>query len=287
MHSTQTKTKALTSILILFLLCSIVEYIEFLYIRSDQTILADNILTKLFCIAIILLGMKVYHLKANDIGFRNTHILRNVGLGLALGILTFTISYGIEIFIVWMQGNFVGVSLYITNFGLQGATSEVSLSLLAVLICILVNIINVIAEEGLFRGLFLKLGSDAFGFKKANWIQASLFGCWHIVMVALGVYDGFITPLEAIIMSIGYVLLAGILALEWGTCVAMSGVLWIGIGEHFFNNFIGNLLHVVSTTGIDELQILRIVLSNVLSLAIVLFISKHKKKQCQREKAEP
>ena len=49
------------------------------------------------------------------------------------------------------------------------------------------------------------------------------------------------------------------------------------VAEHFFNNFIGNILHVVSATGIDELQIVRIVLSNVLSLIIVIGISKRKR----------
>ncbi|MBQ1593865.1 MAG: hypothetical protein II077_17645 [Treponema sp.] len=56
----------------------------------------------------------------------------------------------------------------------------------------------------------------------------------------------------------------------------MSGVLWVGLSEHIFNNFIGNFLHVVSTSGTDEYQIVRIVISNFLSLGIVLLINKKK-----------
>ena len=52
----------------------------------------------------------------------------------------------------------------------------------------------------------------------------------------------------------------------------MTGVLWGGLSEHFYNNFIGNFLHVVSSIGTDEFQIIRIVLSNFLSLGIVLLI---------------
>ena len=81
---------------------------------------------------------------------------------------------------------------------------------------------------------------------------------------------------QAIVFAIGYVVLAGILAIEWGTCVNMTGVLWVGLSEHFFNNFIGNFLHVVSTSGTDEFQIIRIVISNFLSLGIVLLVSKRK-----------
>ena len=96
-------------------------------------------------------------------------------------------------------------------------------------------------------------------------------------MCVLGVYDGQMSVIQAIVFAIGYVVLAGILAIEWGTCVSMTGVLWVGLSEHFFNNFIGNILHVVSTTGTDEFQIIRIVLSNFLSLGIVLLINKKNK----------
>ena len=79
-------------------------------------------------------------------------------------------------------------------------------------------------------------------------------------------------------MAVGYVLLAGVLAYEWGLCISLTGTIWAGVFEHFFNNFITNSLHMVTDTGIDEMQILRIVLSNVLSLAFVLMLSKHAKR---------
>ena len=56
-------------------------------------------------------------------------------------------------------------------------------------------------------------------------LQAFLFGIWHIVMCVLGVYDGQMSVGQAVIFAVGYVVLAGILALEWGTCVSMTGVL--------------------------------------------------------------
>lgn len=175
--------------------------------------------------------------------------------------------------------------MYITNFGLTGATNEMSLSITAVVICMLGNIINVLAEEGLFRGLILKVLSDNWGFRIGNYTQAFLFGVWHIISCVVGVKDGSMTIGMAIVFAVGYVILAGILAVEWGICVNMTGVLWVGMFEHFFNNFTSNVLHVLSIGdgGIieaDNLQILRIVLSNILSLIIVLCIymrKKHKK----------
>lgn len=273
----RTKKQILYTVGILFVLCSIVEYIEFLFVRTEQTIIADNVFTKIFCIIATLVVMKINRIKIQDAGFKNNKVIKYLGCGLGLGILTFAISYGVEYFILIAAGKAPHLEVYITNFGLTGATSEVSLSAMAVIICIVVNIINVIAEEGLFRGFILKVVSEKCNFKVANMTQAILFGVWHIVMCVLGVYDGQMTIPVALVFGIGYVILAGILGIEWGICVNMTGVIWMCVAEHFFNNFIGNILHVVSATGIDEFQIVRIVLSNVLSLIMVIGINRKRK----------
>lgn len=274
----RTKKQILYTVGILFVLCSIVEYIEFLFVRTEQTIIADNVFTKIFCIIATLVAMKINRIKIQDVGFKNNKVIKYLGCGLGLGILTFAISYGVEYVILIAAGKAPHLEVYITNFGLTGATSEVSLSAMAVIICIVVNIINVIAEEGLFRGFILKVVSEKCNFKVANMTQAILFGVWHIVMCVLGVYDGQMTIPVALVFGVGYVILAGILGIEWGICVNMTGVIWMCVAEHFFNNFIGNILHVVSTTGIDEFQIIRVVLSNVLSLIMVIGINRRKRK---------
>ncbi len=272
----KSKKEIIRIISILIVVTTILKYIEFLFIRTDQTIIADNVITKIFCIIATLLAMKICGLKLSDIGLKNKNTFKYIGCGLGLGIFTFAISYGLEMLVLASQGKEPRLSAFITNFGLSGATSEFSLSIQALIICVIVNIINVLAEEGMFRGFILKTVTEHWGFKTGNHVQAFLFGIWHIVMCVLGVYDGQMSVVQAIVFAIGYVVLAGILAIEWGTCVNMTGVLWVGLSEHFFNNFIGNFLHVVSTSGTDEFQIIRIVISNFLSLEIVLLISKRK-----------
>lgn len=272
-------SSVIIKIAVLFCFCSIVEYIEFLFIRTDQTIIADNIGTKLFCILAIVVMLKYSKLSFADIGFRTKKIIKSILSGLALGVITFGISYFVEILILRSQGHSVSLKFFVSNFALTGAATQVTATFAALFICIAVNIINVFAEEGLFRGIILRLGTDHFGFSIANWIQAVLFGLWHLVMVVIGVYDGLMNIPTAIVMSIGYVVLAGILGLEWGICVSISGTLWVGMAEHFFNNFIGNTLHVVTENGTDELQIARIVLSNILSLVMVLIVNRRIKKK--------
>ena len=256
------KTRVIITIAAVYVICSIVKYIEFFFIQTDRTFIADNVICKIFSIIVLAVVLAIWKLSFKKIGFDLSRIWKNMFYGFALGISTFAISYLVEILILFAQGKTVRLGFYVTNFALSGATNAVELSLLALLICIAGNIINVVAEEGLFRGLFLQLAKKPFGLKKANFIQALLFG---------------MNIPTAIVMTIGYIVLAGILALEWGTCVFMTGVLWVGVFEHFFNNFIGNTLHVITETGTDELQIARIVLSNILSLTVVLLLNSRKK----------
>ena len=271
------KTRVIITIVAVYVICSVVKYIEFFFIQTDQTFIADNVICKIFSIIVLAAVLAIWKLSFKKIGFDLSRIWKNMFYGFALGIITFAVSYLLEILTLFAQGKNVRLGFYVTNFALSGATNTVDLSISALLICMAGNIINVVAEEGLFRGLFLYLAKEPFGFRKANFIQALLFGTWHFVSVALELRNGTMTIPTAIVMTVGYIILAGILALEWGTCVSMTGVLWVGVFEHYFNNFIGNTLHVITETGTDELQIARIVLSNIMSLTVVLLLNRRKK----------
>ena len=278
----KSKKNILWPLVIMFVICFVIKDIEFLFIKTDSTFIGENIICKIVCIIATVITAYKLGYKLPDIGFKNRNVLRYAICGLGLGIVTFAISYGIELMILAISGANPKLSFYTTNFGLTGATNEISLSFTSVVICVVGNVVNVLAEEGLFRGIILKGASDIWGFRTGNFIQALLFGFWHVITCVLGVIDGSMTIGMAFVFAIGYVVLAGILAVEWGTCVNMTGVLWVGMFEHFFNNFVSNALHVLSTgtDGIieaDNMQILRIVLSNILSLTIVLIVNSCKK----------
>ena len=280
----KSKKTVIWTLVVLFVICSVIKDIEFLYIKTDSTFIGENVICKIVCIIATVIAVKKLGYRLSDIGFRNKKVMKYALCGFGLGIVTFAISYSIEMIFLIAQGAAPKLSLYITNFAIGGTTNEISLSITAVIICVLGNVINVVAEEGLFRGIMLKAVSDKWGFKTGNFIQALLFGFWHIISCILGVRDGSMTITMAIVFGFGYVVLAGILAIEWGTCVAMTSVLWVGMFEHFFNNFISNALHVLSVgeggvVEVDNMQIIRIVLSNILSLTIVLLVNRAKKKR--------
>lgn len=96
----KTKGQIVGIIAVMVLVCTVIKYIEFLFIRTDQTIIADNVITKLTCIAAFVMVCRLCGLKASDIGFKNVQVLKRVGCGLGLGICTFAVSYGVELQII-------------------------------------------------------------------------------------------------------------------------------------------------------------------------------------------
>lgn len=141
------------------------------------------------------------------------------------------------------------------------------------MLCVLFNVINVWMEEGVFRGLFIKTLSEAKPFIQANFIAALLFGIWHIIMPVRSFINGEMTFAEMVLLGIGYTILAGMMGIKWGLLYRAAGNIWVGLGDHLFNNTVAtNMLHVISPTGADELQIIRIMAAQIISLAFVLII---------------
>ena len=81
-----------------------------------------------------------------------------------------------------------------------------------------------------------------------------------------------------IAMSLGYIVLSGIMGIKWGLLYKMTGSIWMGLADHFFNNCLfTNLLHVVTSTGVDEMQIARVLIGQLTSFIAVLLYMKVKK----------
>ena len=139
-----------------------------------------------------------------------------------------------------------------------------------VLICIAFNIINVWMEEGVFRGLFAKF-LESISYIKVVFLIAFLFGVWHWVMPFRDYLEGKSSLPTLLIMGIGYIILAGIMSIKWSLLYKLTGSLWMGLGDHLFNNVIvTNLVHVISNNEADGMQIVRILIGQLISFTIVL-----------------
>ena len=67
------------------------------------------------------------------------------------------------------------------------------------------------------------------------------------------------------------------MGIKWGLLYQLSGTVWIGLADHFFNNcVVTNLLHVVTNEGVDDLQILRVLIGELTSFIAVFIYTKVK-----------
>ena len=270
--------RPIKSSIIIFLICLVFRMIEYFVIKTDETFISENFIHKVIGIVILYFVLKNINYKFKDIGFSKRNWIKQVLLGLILGLICFTISYVVEYIVLALSNKEPKLSIFVTGFSITGNDVKHT-ELIYFILCILFNIINVFMEEGIFRGLFIKIISNKENFVKANLIAALLFGVWHFVMPIRSLINGDMTVISAIIMMIGYIILSGMMSIKWGLLYKMTGSLWVGIGDHLFNNVITNLLHIVCGTEVDELQIVRILIAQLISfISIVVLYNKYRKR---------
>ena len=279
-----TKYKSDSLCIAIFTLCLAARFIEYFLIETDRTAIGENVLHKAAGIIILALALKRVNLTWSDIGFQRNGFVSSILKGLLLGSVCFIISFGLELAILALQGNPAHLEIYISSFSLTGSGIK-NTDFVFFLLCVVFNVINVWMEEGIFRGLFIKILSETKSFMQANFIAAFLFGIWHIVMPVRSCMDGEMSFTAMVLMSIGYIILAGIMGIKWGLLYHMTGNIWTGLGDHLFNNTVAtNMLHVISLNGADELQIVRIMAVQLISFTFVLaiYVYKSRKKRVNR-----
>lgn len=73
---------------------------------------------------------------------------------------------------------------------------------------------------------------------------------------------------------------AGLMGIKWALMYRMTGSLYAGMADHFFNNCIAtNLLHLSTESGTDELMIVRVLIAQLLSFAVVIAFWMKRKKE--------
>lgn len=261
--------KPILSCSLIFVVCSLARIFEYFYIRTDDTFLSENFLHKLFGILLLWGILSICKLRWKDIGFTSKGIMSGVGKGLLFGLVCSIFAYVVEcLTLFFLHGN-VHLSFYASGFSLTNEKGSQA-GILFILLSVLFNLINVWMEEGIFRGLFTKI-LEGISYRKSLFFIAFLFGIWHLVMPLRDYLQGESSLLNLIAMGIGYVILAGMMSIKWSLLYKMTGSLWLGLGDHLFNNLASNLVHVVSNSEVDSLQIVRILLWQLLSFAIVLW----------------
>ena len=259
---------------LIFIVCLIVHAAEVFFIRTDETVFAECFINKVFGIAVLFVLLKLMRQKWSDIGFKRLRFIPDCLKGFLICAVFYTIGFAAEFITLYAQGNPGHLEFFVTGFSLTGdVTKQTGAGF--VLMCVAFNVINVWMEEGLFRGFFITYLKEKTGAKGALFIAALLFGLWHLVTPVRSVLDGQMTLPEFAVMSIGYVVLSALMGIKWGMLYEYSGSVWIGLADHFFNNcVVTNLLHVVTSSGVDEYQIMRVLIGELTSLvAVVVYVN--------------
>ena len=272
------KKNNLKNSIIIFLICLLVHAIEVILIRTDETFFAECFINKVFGIIVLFILLYLLKWKWKDIGFKKEGILKNILKGFLLCTVFYSLGFLIEFIILSLQGNPAHLEFFVTGFSLTGNVVKQT-GILVVLMCIFFNIINVWMEEGLFRGFYITYLSKQYDIKKTIYIAAFLFGVWHLATPLRNLIDGDMNLLSFIVMSIGYVILSMVMGIKWGYLYKMTGSIWMGMADHFFNNcVITNLLHVVTQSGVDEFQIARVLIGELTSFIAVMLYMKNRNK---------
>lgn len=263
-------SKAVLISVLIFVICGFARIAEYFWIRTDETFLAENFIHKVFGIVVLAVTLLIAKLSWKDIGFTKDKLAKNVFRGLALAASCFFVAYLAEVILLYFMNGNVKLAVYTSGFSLNGEAVKQS-GIGFVLLCIVFNIINVWMEEGVFRGLFSRLLSDSMSFGGTAFFSAFLFGIWHWVMPMRDFVEGNSSVGNLLVMGIGYIILSGIMGIKWSMLYKLTGSLWMGLGDHLFNNVVvTNLLHVISNGEADSMQIVRILIGQLISFVLVM-----------------
>lgn len=269
MEKKQKKQNVLTAVLAIYFICYGFRIFEYFILRTDKTWVGEAVVHKLTGIVILFAAVGFLRETLADIGLARKGGLRNIGKGLFFGIGVFIIAYAVEIMMAIAGGTFVSLQVYVSTYAVDqnlGHRTE----WLFFIICIVGNMVNVFMEEGIFRGLFQKILEKKYSFMCSALIASVLFGLWHIVGPIRNYFDG-VSGVEGMIANaIMLTVTSALVGFKFALLTKLTGSLYMAMGDHFVNNTIVNILHVVSETGVDEMMFVRITIAQSVSFLLVL-----------------
>lgn len=262
------KEKILSVVVFIYMICFILRIFEYFLLRTDETFWGEAFIHKLLGIIILFATLKIYGFQPAEIGFAKKGVLRRLTEGVVFGLIVFVPAYFTEMIIASIQGNFETLAVYVSAYSVNGTIGRQT-GLLFFLICIAGNIINVIMEEGLFRGFFQNMLERKHAFLLSAAIASSLFGLWHIMAPVRSYCDGTMNRSGFIANAVLLVTTSALVGFKFALMTRLTGSLYMAMGHHFTNNAVVNMLHVVSSTGTDSLMIVRISIAQSISFIIV------------------
>lgn len=279
------KERVLSIVSLAYLLLFLFRILDYFLLRTDQTFWGEAFVHKLIGIGILLLLLKRYGFTAEEIGFVKDKILANLLKGLLFGVSVFVLAYLVEILALVFRGKLESLDVYVSAYAVNGNIGNQTAPIFFI-ICIVGNVINVVMEEGVFRGLFQRLLEKRYSFIIAAVIASLLFGLWHIMAPMRNYYDGTMGLGGLLANMLMLAAISSLVGFKFAMLTRLTGSLYMAMGDHFVNNTIVNMLHVVSSTGVDECMIMRVAIAQSVSFIYVCiwYIIKYRKGRISENK---
>jgi membrane protease YdiL (CAAX protease family) len=253
--------------ILLMLIALIFRLIDIFLLRLDER-LGEIILSKTLGFLLVLLFVWAIGQKPGSIGFHGRRLGEGLLIGVVITVLPFVVAYAVEWIVLGQMGQAPRLL-----FAAIDPKAGVTGGLLFALWLVTGNFVNSFMEEGLFRGVMLNLNRMRLSFAKSNWLQAGLFGAWHLVWVVKWYQSGIVSTPGEIGMGIVANFLPQIcLGLVWGYAYLKTDNLWTAWIAHTLTNTTLNLLHVATLDAMDPGMSIRMTTFSIASLLTMFLI---------------
>lgn len=251
--------------LALLAIALIFRLIDIFVLRLDER-LGEIILSKALGFILVVLFVWLAGRKLRDIGLHSKGLAQSLFIGTVVTLLALIAGYTLELLV--LSGS--GASL---QFAAIDPKAGVSGGFLFAVWLVLGNFVNSFMEEGLFRGVMIPLFRTRLSIWQTNWLQAILFGAWHLTWALKWYQTGRIeTPGEIAMGVVVNFFPQILLGLVWGYMFLKTGNLWTSWIAHTLTNTTLNLLHIVTDGGMDGGISLRMTAYSIVALLCMLLV---------------
>lgn len=263
--------KILNSVVLIYIICLVFRLFEYFVLKTDSSIIGEAVVHKIAGIIVLIFTARYFNYNSLKIGFSNNLKAVKLFTGVIFGLICFAIAYTIEVSIAKASCSYLGLGLYVTSYSISGNLGNQT-ALIFFLICIIGNVINVVMEEGIFRGLFVRRLEEKYSFIIAALISSVLFGLWHGVAPLRSYLYGETSVFGLLMNCLILILSSALVGFKFCLLTKLTGSVYMSMGEHFVNNTIVNILHVLTAGGADTYQVIRISIAQSVSFTVVLIL---------------
>lgn len=255
------------------------KWVDTFVLRLDER-LGEIVLCKTLGFVLVVAFVWAAGRSLRDIGLHSRHLAPSLLLGSGITAAALIVGYGAE-FALQLQSE--------PGFQLAAIDPKAGVTggVLFVLWMILSNAINSFMEEGLFRGVMLRLFRVKLSFWWANLMQACLFGLWHLPWVLKWYQVGELEAHSGLFFAaLSQFLPMLLIGFVWGYFCLRTDSLWVPWIAHYLNNTVFNLVHITTAGGLDSGPALRGPVSLIVSL-LGMFVVKYAADRFQMPEVKP